>query len=106
MFFRDFHPPSSKLRLAFFYKKKQSSTRSGRCVSASGGTTTVFYPGWRYSRKILLDTGKGGFYRMLTLISLNSENFTYAQLKVNKADLMFTKADNTSLPYEIERTGI
>jgi hypothetical protein len=78
-------------------------------VVLPGDTTVVIKPQWRFSKTIILNTSisgadvNGTILDFPVLIRLNSKNFDFSQTEVNGADIRFSKTDNTSLPYEIER---
>ncbi len=68
------------------------------------------YGKWKYSQKIILNTSSTGIninrnvYKIPVLIRLNPGNFRFfPQVKDKGADIRFAKADNTYLPYHIER---
>jgi hypothetical protein len=74
-----------------------------------GDTTFVYNPSWQYARRLFLNTTASGanvsgdVYDFPVLVRLTAGNFTFAQAKVDGADIRFTKHDHTFLPYEIER---
>jgi hypothetical protein len=76
---------------------------------ASGDTTVVTNPSWKYCRRIFLNTTAlganiaGDVVNFPLLIRLNGDNFDFSQAQAGGADLRFTKADNSFLHYEIER---
>jgi hypothetical protein len=76
---------------------------------ASGDTAFVRNTSWKYARSLGLNTsatGAGVFAAVVhfpVLIRLTAGNFNFSQAKPGGADLMFTKSNNTALPYEIER---
>jgi len=76
---------------------------------ASAQPTVVYNPAWKYAKKLLLNTTSSGakvagnVYGFPVLIRLTSANFKFFQTQAAGSDLRFTKADNTFLPYEIER---
>jgi len=76
---------------------------------SSGDTADVWNFGWNYSRNITLNTSATGanVTGLVTgfpaLIRLTADNFDFTQARNNGEDIRFTKRDNTSLPYEIER---
>ncbi len=78
-------------------------------VVSPAETTTVAYPNWSYSRKIVFNTGASGaaisdnVADFPVLVRLTSSNFTFPEAKSNGADLLFTKPDGTVLKYEIGR---
>lgn len=75
----------------------------------TGDTTTVFNPDWDHAGTLTLNTSKSGAYvtgsvtAFPVLIRLTAGNFDFSQAKSNGADIRFTKPDNTSLPFTIER---
>lgn len=76
---------------------------------SSGDTTVVCNPSWKYSRLISLNTTPTGadvagtVVNFPVLVRLAGDNFDFSQAQLSGADLRFAKADNTFLPYEIER---
>jgi hypothetical protein len=78
-------------------------------VVAPKDTMNVEYVGWKFSRKLILNTTasganvSGNVTDFPVLVRLTGSNFTFAQAKQDGADLRFTKSDGTPLPYEIER---
>jgi hypothetical protein len=78
-------------------------------VVLPGDTTIVIKPQWRFSKTITLNTSISGANVMNTvfdfpvLIRLNSDNLNFSQADSDGADIRFSKADNTEIPYEIER---
>jgi len=75
----------------------------------SGDTAFVNNPSWKYAKKIVFNTTITGadvtdnVYGFPVLIRLTSANFNFSQVQATGTDIRFTKADNTFLPYEIER---
>jgi hypothetical protein len=75
----------------------------------SGKTAIVYNPAWRYSSQIILNTtllGAGvstDVKDFPVLIRLNANNFDFSQAQQAGKDIHFSKSDNTSLSYEIER---
>ncbi|MGA2506247.1 MAG: DUF2341 domain-containing protein [Chitinispirillaceae bacterium] len=75
----------------------------------SGDTVTVMNPSWKYAQQLCLNTTASGasvagnVYNFPILVRLTANNFNFSQAKANGEDIRFTKADNTFLPYEIER---
>lgn len=79
---------------------------------APGDTTDVWNTSWKYCRQIILNTTvsganiNGDVADFPVLIRLHAANFDFSQAKPGGADIRFTKADNTFLPYEIERWDV
>lgn len=75
----------------------------------SGGTFTVAYAGWKFSKRLILNTGvsgadvRGDATGFPVLIRLNSSNFSFNEARPDGADLRFTKSNGTPLAFEIER---
>lgn len=75
----------------------------------SENTTVVCNTSWKYSCQILLNTTSSGanvngdVTHFPVLIRLNTSNFEFSQTQNGGADIRFTKPDNISLKYEIER---
>jgi hypothetical protein len=76
---------------------------------ASGDTTIVWNPSWKYARRLSLNTSatgaavSGSVYRFPLLVRLSRDNFDFNRSHASGADIRFTKPDNTFLPYEIEQ---
>ena len=76
---------------------------------ASGDTAVVAYPGWKYARRLYLNTTAAGadisgdVAGFPIIIRLTGSNFDFTQAKIDGSDIRFTKSDTTRLPYEIER---
>lgn len=74
-----------------------------------GKSDTIFNPAWRYARAFFLNTTASGARTSATvtgfpvLVRLTSSNFDFNQALPDGRDCRFTKADNTFLPFEIER---
>lgn len=72
-------------------------------------TAVVWNPEWRYAREFTLNTSSSGagvsgaVTNFPVLIRLTAENFDFTQVVNNGEDIRFTKADNSFLPYQIER---
>jgi hypothetical protein len=72
-------------------------------------TSTLLTTGWKYYKELQLNTTASGadvhdtLYHFPVLVRLNNQNFNFRQTRVSGNDLLFTKKDDTSLPYEIER---
>jgi hypothetical protein len=75
----------------------------------TGQATAHRFSPWKFSRKIGFNTTStganvaGNIVGFPVLVRLNVTNFTFGQAKVDGSDVRFAKADNTLLPYEIER---
>jgi hypothetical protein len=74
-----------------------------------GGVSTVAYPEWKSSKKLILNTTASGanvpgnVYNFPVLVRLTSSNFNFTRAKSGGEDIRFTKSDGSPLPYEIER---
>ncbi|MGA2507684.1 MAG: DUF2341 domain-containing protein [Chitinispirillaceae bacterium] len=74
-----------------------------------GVATIVTFSGSAHAAKIFLNTTPGGadvagnVYGFPLLIRLSSNNFMFSEARGDGSDIRFTKSDNTSLPFEIER---
>jgi Concanavalin A-like lectin/glucanases superfamily/Domain of unknown function (DUF2341) len=72
-------------------------------------TTVVPYVGWRFLKKIHINTTPSGagvagnVAGFPMLVRLNSANFDFGGAKPDGSDLRFAKSDGTPLPYQIER---
>jgi hypothetical protein len=77
-----------------------------------GTTGIVLNPDWKYAKHLVLNTTAGGagvagnVRNFPLLIRLNSGSFDFSQAQVAGGDIRFTKVDNTTLPYEIERWDV
>jgi Concanavalin A-like lectin/glucanases superfamily/Domain of unknown function (DUF2341) len=82
---------------------------------ASGRTTTMDtvnltpVSAWNNSQKVFLNTATSGagvpenMYNFPVLLRLTKLNFDFLSARTNGSDVRFIKADNTALPYQIER---
>ena len=72
-------------------------------------TATVVNPAWKYAAQLAFNTTASGagvpgnVYDFPVLVRLTSSNFNFAEAAASGNDLRFTKADNSVLPFEIER---
>jgi hypothetical protein len=88
---------------------EEYSILQNEIVIAPGETVSITNPLWKYSREILLNTTPTGagvndnIKNFPVLIRLNSGNFDFSQARNDGADIMFTKENRISLPFEIER---
>ncbi len=75
----------------------------------SEAITTVRQTAWRYSKRLRLNTASTGagtsetVYLFPVLIRLTERNFNFGQAGNDGNDLLFTTADDSLLPFEIER---
>jgi hypothetical protein len=75
----------------------------------SGDTSKVLNPSWAYACKLVLNTSATGAKVTSTirnfpvLVRLTSSNFSFVEARAGGADCRFTKRNNTSLPFEVER---
>ncbi len=75
----------------------------------SGDTSVIYNPLWKYSCKLLFNTTSSGADVSGTIVNfpvcirLTSANFDFDQSRSDGSDILFTKQDETPLPYEIER---
>ena len=103
----------ASVHLAVYYAVKGSSAQPqlvrDSIVVVPGSVTTIQYVGWKFSKKLRLNTTAAGanvagnVTDFPVLIRLNGSNFNFSQARPDGADIRFTKADNTPVPYEIER---
>jgi hypothetical protein len=104
-------PPGS---IPGLYYGVRGDTAARRIVRDSvevpcGDTATVANPDWMYAMSIQLNTGASGanLTRTVThfpvLVRLTRSNFSFLEAKGDGGDIRFTKADDSPLPYEIER---
>jgi hypothetical protein len=76
---------------------------------SSNDTINVSYTEWKFSQKLYLNTSPSGaditsnIFNFPILVRLNSGNFDFSDAQLTGADIRFTKADGSRLPYEIER---
>jgi len=76
---------------------------------SSQDTAFVYNPAWKYAKQLAFNTTASGanvtgnVYGFPVLVRLTSANFIFSQAQFGGSDIRFTKADNTFLPYEIER---
>jgi hypothetical protein len=99
--------------LSIYYAVKSSSAQPqlvrDSIVTVPGGTMNIEYVGWKFSKKLILNTtasGAGVMGRVLdfpVLVRLTGANFNFTEAKQDGADVRFTKSDGTRLAYEIER---
>jgi Concanavalin A-like lectin/glucanases superfamily/Domain of unknown function (DUF2341) len=74
----------------------------------SSDTAVIYNLQWKYSQKITINTTSSGADVSGTvtsfplLVRLTSSVFTFRNAKANGDDLLFTKPDNSILPYEFE----
>ena len=72
-------------------------------------SSTIRNTGWKYSKRLRLNTSASGanskqtIYRFPVLVRLTGNNFDFSQARYDGADLLFTKQNDTFLPFEIER---
>jgi hypothetical protein len=72
-------------------------------------TTVVLMSGWRFSKRLCLNTTASGagvrenVIGFPLLVRLDSSNFDFSQARDSGQDLRFSKSDGSSLPYEIEQ---
>jgi len=73
-----------------------------------GESISVVNPLWKNARTITFNTSLSGAaittdqYNFPVLIRLDNTNFSFSSDKILQKSLLFTKSDNTPLPYEIE----
>jgi hypothetical protein len=76
---------------------------------ASGDTAVSAFAGWKYSRRIFLNTTASGanvagaVVHFPVLIRLSTPGFNFAQAKSGGDDIRFVKSDGSQLACEIER---
>jgi len=86
-----------------------TTVRTDQVSAISGDTVSVIMPGWSFSRKVYLNTTSSGaaisgdVRDFPVLVRLTHANFDFSQAKSDGGDIRFSKADTTTLPYEIER---
>ncbi|MBN1130644.1 MAG: DUF2341 domain-containing protein [Chitinispirillaceae bacterium] len=78
-------------------------------VVQSHDTTVIWNPQWHFAHAFVLNTSVTGadisssVENFPVLVRLTSSNFNFSQAQFSGGDILFTKSDNTFLPYEIER---
>jgi hypothetical protein len=76
---------------------------------SSADTVTVVYGSWRHTRRVYLNTTvtgagiTGDVLDFPVLVRLTNENFKFAEALSGGKDIYMTKADETVIPFEIER---
>jgi hypothetical protein len=102
--------PAGTYSLRLVSSSSGSPSRTFNNVQVSAGrTVSLALSLWSSSKRLYLNTTPlgadvpGSVYDFPVLVRLTTAVFTFAQAKAGGADLRFTKADNTVLPYEIER---
>lgn len=99
---------------AFFYGNsvdplKNRLVRTGLFVRSGDTLLIEDYNSWKHSQNLFLNTTVSGadvsgmVMDFPVLVRLTSMNFNFSQAGSNGADIRFTKADSTPLPFEIER---
>ena len=96
---------------ALYYGRGQAAPYAFRYeISVLPGDTTVTaLAQWSYSKIFRLNTTSAGaqistaVYGFPVLIRLTKDNLNFSQARIDGSDIRFAKADNTLLPYEIER---
>jgi biopolymer transport protein ExbB len=74
----------------------------------SGDTVPITMPGWKFSKRLWLNTTASGanvagtVMNFPVLVRLSSGNLNFSDVKSGGEDLRFTKSDGTPLSYEIE----
>lgn len=74
-----------------------------------GDTARILNPSWRHARRLTLNTTSSGagvpgnVLDFPALLRLTGNKFNFSEAQATGDDLRFTKADNTPLPFEIER---
>lgn len=75
----------------------------------SSDTVVVANPGWKYARRISLNTSAAGAgvsgnnIDFPVLVRLTASNFNFAQANASGSDIRFARSDTSLLPYEIEQ---
>jgi hypothetical protein len=101
------------VNLSVYYAVKNSPaasvTFSDSIVMRPGEIVTISYPGWKFSKKLYLNTTASGaniagaVTGFPALVRLTGTNFKFSEAKTDGADLRFTKSNGDALSYEIER---
>ena len=101
------------VNLAVYYALRGSSAQPqlvrDSVIVAPGGIINIEYIGWKFSKKLHLNTTASGANTAGTvtnfpvLVRLTSSNFDFVQAKSGGADIRFVKSDGSPLSYEIER---
>jgi hypothetical protein len=104
-------PAQTIPRVYYNDKNVMSAPRSlAEAVDVKPGVATIVtFSGSSHVAEFSLNTTPGGadvagnVYGFPLLIRLSSNNFIFSEARVDGSDIRFTKSDNTSLPFEIER---
>jgi hypothetical protein len=97
------------LRLVAADSTTASSELFGINATSDATASVVIPAGWRYARKLRLNTTASGadvaaaVTGFPVLVRLAIGNFRFDQARPDGADLRFTKSNGAPLPYEIER---
>jgi hypothetical protein len=72
----------------------------------SNDTAVVANPGWKYARRIILNTSAAGVSGNCAdfpvIVRLTASNFNFTQANASGSDVRFAKSDTSLLQYEIE----
>jgi len=101
------------VNLSIYYAVKGSSAQPqlirDSVVVAPGGITNIEYIGWKFLKKLILNTTASGagvagtVTNFPVLVRLTGTNFAFENAGPGGADLRFTKSDGTPINYEIEQ---
>jgi hypothetical protein len=103
---------SADIGLPVYYAVKGGSAQPqlvrDSVIVAPGGIMNIENIGWIFSKKLILNTTASGanvagtVTNFPVLIRLTSANLKFTEAQQGGADLRFTKADGSPLPFEIE----
>jgi len=83
--------------------------RADSVTVAAGDSVLLSMPGWKFSRKVYLNTTAAGagvsgtVSNFPVLIRLTNSNFDFSRAKANGDDLRFTTPNGAAIPFEIDR---
>jgi hypothetical protein len=104
--------PAGKIPGIYYIVKSSSAAPQvliDGVIVPSGGTITIAFPEWAFSRRITLNTTSSGagissaIIDFPVLIRIDQTNFNFSEAKADGSDLRFAKSDGSPIPFEIER---
>jgi len=111
--FVNLHSVPARVNLSLYYGVKSGPAQPqlvrDSIAVASGGITTIANVGWRFSKKLVLNTTASGagvagtVTNFPVLVRLTGTNFAFENAAPGGADIRFTKFDGTPVNYEIEQ---
>jgi hypothetical protein len=101
------------VNLSVYYAVRTSMVKplviADSVIVLPGGNATIAYSGWKYSKKLFLNTTASGaniagnVINFPVLVRLSQSSFNFTEAKSGGEDVRFTKSDGSPLSYEIER---